>query len=178
MRNLEIKATVRNPRALARRVAGLRARLASDERQTDTYFHVTSGRLKLRERSGGRAELIFYERPEASAKRVSNYDLYRVNDPGRLKKFLARSLGIRVIVAKRRVVYLFQNARIHLDTVRGLGRFAEIEVMITRGERQARALMSELLRRLEIDAGDLIQSSYSEMLIATRVWSKLRGESR
>lgn len=165
MRNLEIKATVANPRALARRVRELPARLASDERQTDTYFTVGSGRLKLRERSGAGSELIFYRRAETSATRISNYFLYPVEDTRRLKRFLSDSFGVRVIVAKRRVVYLYQNARIHVDTVRGLGRFAEIEVVIERGERQAQQLMAELLQRLGIARGDLIRASYSDLLL-------------
>ncbi len=165
MRNLEIKAVVAKPRTLAHRMAELPARLASVERQTDTYFDVPSGRLKLRERSGAGSELIFYQRPETSAKRVSDYFLYRVDDPRRLKRFLADSFGVRVIVAKRRAVYLYKNARIHLDRVRGLGQYAEIEVVIDRGERQAQQLMTDLLRRLGIDAKDLIRASYSDLLL-------------
>jgi predicted adenylyl cyclase CyaB len=165
VRNLEIKAVAAKPSALARRVAELPAKLASDERQTDTYFHVASGRLKLRERSGAGSELIFYRRPEASARRVSDYFLYRVDDTRRLKRFLADSFDVRVVVAKRRAVYLYKNARIHLDKVKGLGHFAEIEVVIDRGERQAQQLMTDLLRRLEIDARDLIRASYSDMLL-------------
>ena len=165
VRNLEIKAVVAKPNALARRVAELPARLASDERQTDTYFHADSGRLKLRERSGAGSDLIFYRRRETSAKRVSDYFLYRVSDPRRLKRFLADSFGIRVVVAKRRAVYMYENARIHLDRVKGLGHFAEIEVVIDRGERQARQLMTNLLRQLGIDAADLIRGSYSDMLL-------------
>ncbi len=155
---------VTQPAALRRRVRGLRARQVSNERQTDTYFRVASGRLKLRERSGGSSELIFYERAERAAKRVSDYFLYRVEDAGSLKRFLARALGVRVVVAKRRAVYLYENARIHLDAVRGLGQFAEIEVIIDRGERQARELMEELLRELRIETKDLIRASYADLL--------------
>ncbi len=165
MKNLEIKAIVTDPGVLRRRVRGLPAQLASDERQTDTYFKVPRGRLKLRERSSGRHELIFYRRAETSAERVSNYFLYHVDDASPLKRFLTDSFGVRVVVAKRRAVYLFENARIHLDAVNGLGRFAEIEVLIERGERQAQRLMAELLRRLAIERKDLIRASYSDLLL-------------
>ena len=178
MRNLEIKAVAAKPSALARRVAELPAKLASDERQTDTYFHVASGRLKLRERSGAGSELIFYRRPEASARRVSDYFLYRVDDTRRLKRFLADSFDVRVVVAKRRAVYLYKNARIHLDKVKGLGHFAEIEVVIDRGERQAQQLMTDLLRRLEIDARDLIRASYSDMLLRQAERAQRRPQRR
>ena len=155
VRNLEIKAVVAKPRILARRVRELRARFVSDERQTDTYFHVSSGRLKLRERTGGPGELIFYRRPERTAKRVSDFFLYPVDDSRALKRFLGDSFGVRVVVAKRRAVYLHKNARIHLDGVKGLGHFAEIEVVINRGERQAQRLMTDLLRRLGLCGCDL-----------------------
>jgi len=178
VRNLEIKAVVAKPRALARRVAELPAELASEERQTDTYFRVAPGRLKVRERSGAGSELIFYRRAETSAKRVSDYFLYRLDDPRRLKRFLADSFGIQVVVAKRRAVYLYKNARIHLDRVKGLGHFAEIEVVIDRGERQAQQLMTNLLRRLEIDAADLIRGSYSDMLLRQAERAQRRPQRR
>lgn len=178
MRNLEIKAAVANPRRLAKRVAGLPARLASDERQTDTYFQIPSGRLKLRERSGADTQLIFYRRRETSSKRVSDYFLYRVDDASRLKRFLADSFGVRVVVAKRRTVYLYRNARIHLDRVTGLGHFAEIEVVMDRGQRQAQMLMNDLLRRLGIDASHLIRASYSDLLLKGAERARRRGRPR
>ena len=62
--------------ALARARA-LGAELWGDLRQTDTYFNVPSGRLKLRETAGLQAELIAYERDEDAADRTSDYQIAR-----------------------------------------------------------------------------------------------------
>ena len=72
-------------------------------------------------------------------------------------------LGAQGCVRKRREVWLYKNARIHLDTVEGLGRFIEIEVVVTEGMPQARALMKELREVLGISAKDLIAGSYGEL---------------
>ena len=42
-------------------------------------------------------------------------------------------LGAQGCVRKRREVWLYRNARIHLDTVEGLGQFIEIEVVVKEG---------------------------------------------
>jgi predicted adenylyl cyclase CyaB len=73
-------------------------------------------------------------------------------------------LGLRTCVRKRREVWLYRNARIHLDTVDGLGRFVEIEVVVSEGMPQARALMKELTGVLGIGAKDLVGASYGELL--------------
>ena len=73
-------------------------------------------------------------------------------------------LGAKVRVRKRREVWLYRNARIHLDTVEGAGRFIEIEVVVTDKMAQARALMKELRDVLGIRSADLLAGSYGELL--------------
>jgi adenylate cyclase class IV len=104
---------------------------ASDEGwlyQTDTYFRVSQGRLKLRE-EGPVAQLISYERVNETAARESRYRLVNVSDPAGLKDALSDALGVLVVVEKSRRLLLWQGVRIHLDEVRGLGSFIEIEVV-------------------------------------------------
>jgi hypothetical protein len=67
--------------------------------QTDTYFHCTSGRLKLRETVGRRAELIAYARPDRADVRASDYHVIPVETPEQLKRGLAAALGVRVVVS-------------------------------------------------------------------------------
>src|SRR5689334_369141 len=80
-RNVELKATDRDPQTT------LTVALASgaDDRgtlvQTDTYFNVAHGRLKLREQEGMPAQLIAYERPDDPSVRLSRYHLIDVPDP-------------------------------------------------------------------------------------------------
>jgi predicted adenylyl cyclase CyaB len=165
MRNLEIKATVESLAAARRRLrelpgAGRHAIL----HQTDWYFRVPKGRLKLRVVGGRRdGELIAYLRPTRTAARTSEFQRMPVADAAGTKRLLDRMLGAKARVRKRREVWLYQNARIHLDTVEGLGRFIEIEVVITQGMPQARAVMKELRVMLGMRRKDLIAGSYGEL---------------
>src|SRR3954468_15128776 len=57
--------------------------------QIDTYFHVASGRLKLRESQGQPSELIFYHRPDVSDAKQSEYWLTRFEEAAELKALLS-----------------------------------------------------------------------------------------
>ena len=165
MRNLEIKATTESLAATRRRLrvlpgAGRHAIL----RQTDWYFRVPSGRLKLRVVGANRAgELIAYLRPDRTGARTSEFQRLPTADAAGTRRLLERMLGAEGCVRKRREVWLYQNARIHLDTVEGLGRFIEIEVVMTQGMPQARALMKQLCDAIGIGPADLLGGSYGEL---------------
>jgi len=165
MRNLEIKAAVDSLAAVRRRLRVLEgATRHASLRQTDWYFRVPKGRLKLRQVGARRdAELIAYLRPDRTSARTSEFQRLRTSDAAGTRRLLERMLGPRTCVRKRREVWLYTNARIHLDTVEGLGRFIEIEVVVTEGMPQARARMKELRDVLGIRAKDLIPGSYSNM---------------
>ncbi|MGI9456866.1 MAG: CYTH domain-containing protein, partial [Aeoliella sp.] len=49
--------------------------------QTDTFYKVPSGRLKLREFKDGTAELIAYDRPDQTGPKLSSYVRYTCTDP-------------------------------------------------------------------------------------------------
>ena len=59
---------------------GVGADLWGDLRQTDTYFAVARGRLKLRETPSFPSELVYYERDEDAATRPSDYEKVGVTD--------------------------------------------------------------------------------------------------
>jgi len=164
--NIELKARCRDLAAACAAAQALGAAPAQVERQTDTYFRVARGRLKLREIAGGRAELVFYERPDAREARLSRYRVVPVADPAPLKEALASALGVRGVVAKRREVLLLGNVRIHLDVVDSLGTFVEFEAVLGggRGEAESRAVVARLRDALGISASDLVASSYLELL--------------
>ena len=97
--------------------------------QRDTYFHAVQGRLKLREAGGGPAELISYRRADRGGPKVSNYRVVQVMDPAGVGEALADALGVRAVVEKARRLLLWRGARVHLDTVAGLGHFVELEAV-------------------------------------------------
>lgn len=168
MKNLEIKARYDNHADLLKSMRSLGARKVKVMRQIDTYFSFPDGRLKLREFDKGVAELIVYRRPEKSHVRWSDYSYIKINNPKEVKKVLSFLFGVKVIVTKTRVLYLYKNARIHVDTVKNLGRFMEIEVLVKNGERQAEVLMNTLLTHLNIPSKDFIKVSYSDLLAKIR----------
>ena len=98
--------------------------------QRDTYFNAPVGRLKLRQESPGRPHLIHYERADEFRARQSSYRIVPVQDASGACGLLARALGIGTVVEKHRHLFLWRHLRIHLDDVRGLGRFIEIEAVL------------------------------------------------
>ncbi len=165
-RNVEIKARLADLAATLRKVEAIAEGPPQTVEQDDTFFRVAAGRLKLRERSGADAELIFYRRPDAAAPKESQYETCAVPDAGRLRELLAAALGVAGRVIKRRVVYRVGRTRVHLDEVRDLGSFLELEVELAPGEaaaaggREAQRLMSEL----GIGADALVAGAYVDLL--------------
>jgi adenylate cyclase class 2 len=135
--------------------------------QRDTYFRVSRGRLKLRECAGGGAELIFYEREESADERWSRYERVPVGDPEALANVLGLAGGILAVVEKKRSLYTYQNARIHLDEVSRLGSFLEFEVV--GGEPAGSTELMRLLRdAFGVREEMIFRGSYSDMIAAKR----------
>lgn len=172
-RNLEIKAKVDDVSPLEKVAIEIGAKFNADFVQVDTYFDIANGRLKMREFADGKAELIFYRRIETSERRWSDYEVVKVCEPEKLKNLLAKIFGLKVVVEKRRKVYLYENARIHLDKVNGLGDFVEFEVICDRDESQAEELMEFLIERFELKRENFIKISYSDLLI-----QKQKGDAK
>lgn len=151
------------------------ARREGELKQTDIYFHVKHGRLKLRIFNAKSAELIFYLRDNAVKQRWSNYEVLPVKFPKQMKTMLSKSLGVLVEVRKRRRLWMYKNARIHIDEVENLGHFIEFEVMVTKGRAQAQRLYKELVTRFGIRSHQMIAESYSDLLMkATRQLKRLQ----
>ena len=70
-RNVEIKACLRDLEATRRLVEAIADGPGQPVEQSDTFFRVAGARLKLRERSGDDAELIYYRRPDAQGPKAS-----------------------------------------------------------------------------------------------------------
>jgi adenylate cyclase, class 2 len=165
MKNLELKAAAPD---LARLRLALRSIGASRQRrlvQADTYFLVPDGRLKLRQRNGlRRAELIFYRRPDVRRARTSEYHKLAVQDAPGLLGLLRVMFEEGVCVRKRRDLWMVGRTRVHLDEVEELGTFVEIEVPFTRSSARARQTMTKLVKALGIQATDVFDRSYADLL--------------
>jgi predicted adenylyl cyclase CyaB len=164
--NLEIKLKVARLGEFDRTAKRIGTRVF-DGWQIDTYFRVRSGRIKLRETGNG-AELIFYRRPNKKRARFCDYLTIRIDEPRKMKSFLAGFLGVKQVVKKYRKVYLCRTARVQLDRVAGLGTFVEIEIPSQGRRLQARRLMRSLLQRFNLDSELPISGSYSDLLLQHR----------
>ena len=162
--NLEIKARITDRDQSRTLAKNLGAVSAGEIVQTDTYFTVPSGRLKLREFDDGTGELIFYDRPEESLQRMSTYQIYPTHDAAKLRAVVSEALGVMVVVKKSRFLYTWKNARIHLDRVERLGDFLEFEVLVTDGCQQAEDVMRELRKHFSVNDMTIVRCSYSDLV--------------
>jgi predicted adenylyl cyclase CyaB len=140
--------------------------------QRDTYFNVAQGRLKLREEKGATPHLIGYERPDLSGQRESRYRIVEVENGEELKAALAGALGVMVVAAKERRLFLLEgNVRIHLDAVAGLGDFIEFEAIATADSdlTHEEAQVKRLRQAFEIEEADLVGGSYCDLIMSATV---------
>ncbi len=81
---------------------------------------------------------------------------------------LELACGIRGVVRKTRYLYLVGQTRVHLDDVEGLGQFMELEVVLREGQSDAegQAIAEELMTRLGVERGDLLEGAYMDLLEA------------
>lgn len=166
--NIEIKAKCSDPSFIRQYLIGHHAECRGTDLQTDTYFIVGNGRLKLRE---GNIEnnLIFYEREDRPGTKESNFNLVNVTDAKALKEVLTKSMGIKIAVEKKREIYFIKNVKFHIDEVTGLGNFVEIEasdlyVDVSKEELQKQC--DFYLKEFKIERENLVDVSYSDMLIS------------
>ena len=149
-RNVEMKARVADLSRLRVKVGSLAPAPLEALVQTDTFFVVPRGRLKLREFSDGSGELIFYERPDLAGPRESLYARLACSDPKAVSAVLGQRLAFGVSWRSDGSSSVIDRSRVHLDEVRGLGSFLEIEVVLgdgdtaAEGERIARELLAAL----------------------------------
>ncbi len=167
MPNIEIKALYPDL-AKARRIAkGLNAWFKGRDRQVDTYFVTRKGRFKLRESTLGGAELIPYLRPDRRGPKKCDYAVIPVQDAPKVKKLLKALLGTDEVVEKQRDIYLVGNVRVHLDQVKGLGNFLELEAVYQGDTSRKRAIEESKARKLleifEVPRKNLLENSYREI---------------
>jgi len=165
--NVEIKAKCSDAEFIRDYLLSNGAEFKGIDEQTDTYFNVSNGRLKLRE---GNIEnnLIFYERNNQAGPKSSQFKLVKVEDAKGLKEVLERSCGIKMIVRKRREIYYIDNVKFHIDDVPGLGSFIEIEagnILANKTDAELLEQCNFYLKEFGIKEEDLVAESYSDMLM-------------
>ena len=164
--NIEIKARTEKSNFIRKYLVENGADFKGTDNQTDTYFNVPNGRLKLRQ---GNIEntLIQYFRPNKLGPKQSNFKLIEVINGEILKEILIASLGIKVTVKKKREIYFIENIKFHLDELDNLGSFVEIEASNKNHDLPLDKLHEQCnfyKNLFEINEEDLINISYSDMV--------------
>jgi predicted adenylyl cyclase CyaB len=147
----------------------LNPRFGGEDHQTDTYFNVLDGRLKLREGNIENA-LIHYRRPNVPGPKSSNVILYRHQPDKHLKETLMAALGVKVIIVKKRRIWFVENVKIHFDTVKELGDFIEVEAIDEDGRIGLQALQEQCRsfeKLFNIKTEEYLAHSYSDLLLQT-----------
>jgi len=170
MRNIEIKARVRDE-SHVRDYMRTQGTQHETQYQRDIFFHAFHGRQKLRCFRDGSGVLVAYDRPDRAGPKLSDYVLAPVADAAPCEQALTRSLGVRGIVEKKREIAIVGQTRIHLDEVRNLGLFLELEVVLHPGQdlQTGEAIADSLMSDLKIEPADLLEHAYIDMLEQVRV---------
>ena len=174
--NIEIKARCSNPNFVRKLLRQRKAEFLGVDHQIDTYFRMPAGNGRLKLREGDiENELIYYKRNNKKGPKKS--DFMTVDQPGKdMKTLLDSVLGTAVVVDKRREIYYIKNVKFHLDQVKGLGEFIEIEAYnksrnkgngngnggISKGVLLKQ--VNEYMKTFGIKKMDLLPNSYSDML--------------
>lgn len=130
--------------------------------QKDVYYKCKNGLLKLRIENNT-FTLIKYLRDE-KGKRWSNYELLELKGKNP-EKYLSEILPVETIVQKNRKLYLYDNTRIHLDTVKKLGAFLELETLLVNGKSDATLRFNKIKKMLNIENEEQIRKSYKNLLL-------------
>lgn len=165
--SLEIKLRVSDHQKMEAYLKAKNALYIGEDHQIDTYFKVSSGRLKLRE---GNIEntLIRYHRKEQLGIKKSEVLLYKPSENIHgLKSILSDIHPVLCTVDKKRKIYFLENVKFHLDEVKNLGRFIEIEALSNPGNKpqeELRAQCEYYLKAFGIDQKEGIDQSYSQLM--------------
>jgi predicted adenylyl cyclase CyaB len=176
--NFEFKARLNDKQRVREALKRLDARFIGMDHQIDTYFRVPCGRLKVRE---GRLEnaLIFYRRSNVRRPRQAAVEMMLLPRRNPLRAILAHVFGTLAVVDKRREIYFVKNVKIHLDRVRRLGKFLEVEAISRTGDvKKIRSQARHFQELFGITAKDIVAESYSDLILAKNAGRGGKGPSQ
>jgi predicted adenylyl cyclase CyaB len=79
---------------------------------------------------------------------------------------LIGTFGKLVTVEKKRSLWMYKNTRIHIDNVKDLGRFLELETVVKNGDiKKAKKEYAEIMELLNLSRYKKERESYSDLLL-------------
>jgi adenylate cyclase, class 2 len=161
--NLELKIRLEDNSDILNRVKEINAELRGELNQTDVYYKYKNGLLKLRLENGTQT-LIKYLRNEGSGDRWSDYQLISL-EKNDAREYLKDILEEETVVEKSRFLYMYDNTRIHIDNVKGLGTFVELETLVLNGKTDAAERFDKIVTLLALNRKREIRKSYRDLML-------------
>lgn len=166
IKNFEFKAKISDIEEYENRLLQINPIYQGEDHQIDTYFNVSTGRLKLRE---GNIEnsLINYIRENTADSKKSEIILYQHEANKALKDILTLQLGVKIVVDKKRKIYFIENVKFHFDKVENLGTFMEVEAIDSEDKFTYEELKEQCdyyFNFFKLDKLQLIDKSYSDLV--------------
>lgn len=164
--NLELKIKVASHSKLKKLLSKIKADRKGILNQEDIYYKTDRGLLKLRIENGNES-LIYYQREEKKSNRWSDFDYINFKDCNG-RKFFNRIFKPETVVQKKRELFYYDNTRIHLDTVKSLGKFLELETLVIKEKADAKKRFNKIIKLLELDNSEEIRKSYRDIMIGIK----------
>lgn len=161
--NLELKLKLEGHSQILERLGEINAEFRGELNQTDVYYKIKNGLLKLRLENDTQT-LIKYIRNEKSGDRWSDYQLISL-EKNDARDYLKDILEEEAVVEKRRLLYMFDSTRIHIDTVKGLGSFMELETLVVNGKKDAPERFEKIISLLALNIKHEIRKSYRDLML-------------
>lgn len=159
--NLELKIKIYPGQKIENLIKKISTSKVKTLNQKDVYYNFKKGLLKLRIENG-HCYLIKYLRDE-KGKRWSNYEILKLEGKN-IQNYLSDIFFVEVVVEKVRKLYVYKDTRIHLDKVKRLGRFLELETVVTKGKKHAEKEFALVVKLLNLDLSKQIKASYRDLL--------------
>ncbi|XP_057291925.1 uncharacterized protein LOC130614514 [Hydractinia symbiolongicarpus] len=165
-RNVEVKARLDDLESFKKLAESISDTKAEIIHQHDTFFK-TDGeyRLKLRKQSG-QNRLISYKRSDKEGPKLSQYAHYWTDNPDSLREVLSQAYSLRGTVEKKRTLYMSGQTRIHVDEVKDLGHFMELEVCLRDDQslEEGELIGKNLMQQLHVKQSNLVCGAYIDFL--------------
>ena len=164
--NLELKIELNSIKKIKNILKKIGAEYRGILKQKDIYYAVPKGLLKLRIENG-QESLIYYNRNEKGKARWSDFDYLKFSESGG-ENFFKKLFRIEIAVQKKRELYYYDDTRIHLDNVKSLGNFLELETLVIKGKVNAKKRFNKIIKLLNLNESDQIRKSYRDLLLESK----------
>jgi predicted adenylyl cyclase CyaB len=161
--NLELKIGVTSHQSIKKILLQIGAENRGILNQKDVYYSVSNGLLKLRIENGNES-LIYYNRNENDKNRWSDFEVLKFAN-GNGEKFFKKLFDVEITVLKKRELFYYEDTRIHLDTVKTLGKFLELETLVINDKADAKKRFEKIKNLLKLDGSKQIRKSYRDILM-------------